>query len=252
MTGCEYEVKPWIGVTVHVDEGRQYDLYPEHPLLYVERDYIRALEHHGMNPVIIPVLNHHDDLPDYLARLDGLLMAGGGYLNLEKKLPSNPKLGQTGKERFSFELSLLQSALKMDMPILGVCRGMQMLNECHGGTLTNLQDSTHHQEIRGIPGHEPTHFIILNKHSRLSAIVGPETVMVNSRHRQIVANVGPGLKAAAWSAGDGVIEAIESEQNAWVFGMQFHPEQIYTREPRWSSLFSDFKKAAESYRSVHI
>ncbi len=245
-------MKPWIGVTVHVDEGRPDDLYPGHPLLYVERDYIRALEEHGMNPVIIPVLKDHDDVPAYLARLDGLLMAGGGYLNLEKELPADTKLGQTGKERFAFELALLQAALQMDMPILGVCRGMQMLNECHGGTLANVNDSTHHQEIRGIPGPEPTHSVNLDKHSRLSRIIGSESIKVNSRHRQIVANVGAGLKAAAWSAGDKVIEAIESEQHAWVFGTQFHPEQIYAREPRWSSLFVDFKKAAEHYRSVHI
>ncbi|WP_198162728.1 gamma-glutamyl-gamma-aminobutyrate hydrolase family protein [Halobacillus mangrovi] len=245
-------MKPWIGITVHVDDGKSDDLYPQHPLMYIESDYIKAIEVHGMHPILLPVLDDTSEIESYLSKLDGLLVTGGGYLNLDKPLPSSPDLSGTGDTRYSFEFVLLQQALNAGLPILGVCRGMQMLNEVHGGTLENLCSDHHHQEVLGIESDILTHSIELKKESKLSEILGSDYIDVNSRHRQKIFSLGNGLREVGWSSKDRVIEAIESENKSWVFGLQFHPEQLYKRDPRWSSLFNDLKRAAKQYSQTKL
>ncbi|WLR51040.1 gamma-glutamyl-gamma-aminobutyrate hydrolase family protein [Bacillus tianshenii] len=242
-------MKPWIGVTMHVDNGTEEDLYPGHSLMYVERDYIQTLEEHGMHPILLPVLKDPSEVQAYLSKLDGLLMSGGGYLNLHKKLSPTSRLSETGNERFAFEMTLLKEALKLDMPVLGVCRGMQMLNEAFAGTLRNLTSADHHQEIKGLDGAVLMHEIVLEEQSKLARIIGREVIGVNSRHRQVIDQLGEGLKAVGHSVPEYYIEAIESEQHSWVFGTQFHPEQIYSREQRWSYLFQEMREAAIQYKS---
>ncbi|WP_085506486.1 gamma-glutamyl-gamma-aminobutyrate hydrolase family protein [Thalassobacillus devorans] len=245
-------MKPWIGVTVHMDEGKEDDLYPHHPLLYVERDYIQALEEHDMNPVLIPVLSNAGNVPDYLEKLDGLIMTGGGYLNLSKPLSASTRLRETGSKRFAFEEQFLKAAVESGMPVLGVCRGMQMINEVFGGNLQNLKNNDHHQEVKGLEGSLPVHGLELDSSSYLANIIGNKPLQVNSRHRQVISQTGKGLKPVAWSKDDQLIEAIESVEDRWLIGLQFHPEQLYKKEQRWSLLFQSFKDAALAYRNSQV
>jgi putative glutamine amidotransferase len=247
----EFDAKPWIGVTVHVDSGAEEDLYPGHPLTYVERTYLDTLHRHGMKPLILPVLTKRDAMGDYLELLDGLLLTGGGYLRLDVSSRSLPGLRGTARERYDFEMALLEEALPRGMPIMGICRGCQMINEFFGGTLANLPPEgpiDHHQETKGIPGHVPVHAMRLESTSRLRMFLGQSQVMVNSFHRQAISRPGDGLKVAGQSEEDGVIEAIEGEAHPWLIGLQFHPEKLWSSESLWSNLFLSFREAALSYR----
>lgn len=151
-------MKPWIGVTTHMDKGELQDIYPNHPLLYIERHYIEALQSHNMIPILLPPISDRAEIQNYLGKLDGLLISGGGFLPLKKSSGLSLGLRETGTERYSFELSLLEEALPLRIPVLGVCRGKQMINEVCGGTLKNIDSLVeHHQEKNNIPGDTPTH-----------------------------------------------------------------------------------------------
>lgn len=226
-------MKPLIGLTAHVDRGGPEDLYPGHPLIYTDRHYIRALEDHEMIPVILPALQHADEVSRYLGHLDGIVLTGGGFLHLEKPLKLVSTLKKTGDERFVFEKALLTAALRLDMPVLGICRGM---------------NSDHHQEIKEIKGSTPTHDMTMVPETNFARMLGHKTIAINSFHRQAIDEIGIGLRVCGKSSEDGVIEALESNDHTWVFGVQFHPEQLYGVDPRWSQLFDGFQKAALAYQ----
>lgn len=245
-------MKPLIGVTVHADEGSDRDLYPNHPLFYVERHYVYALQRHNMNPVLLPVLNDYRDIYPYLELLDGLLLTGGGYLNLNETASSLPNLQGTGGERLTFECALLEEAVPCEFPILGICRGQQTINRFFGGTIVNLPEESpinHHQETDNIPGGQSTHEIHVERNSEMSQLTGIRAYdKVNSFHRQAVERPGEGLKVSAWCPEDGVIEAVESVEHPWLFGLQFHPEQLWETNNSWSRLFANMCEAAIDYR----
>lgn len=252
MMKREFKTKPWIGVTMHVDAGDAEELYPGHPLMYVERTYLDTLHRHGMKPLLLPVLTEREAICEYLAHLDGLLLTGGGYMRLDVPNLSLPGLRGTARERYDFETALLAEALPRGMPIMGICRGCQMINEFLGGTLENLPPDgpvEHHQERKGIPGHVPVHAVRLEPSSRLRECIGEARVAVNSFHRQAVFRPGRGLKVAGRCEEDGVAEVLEGETHPWLLGLQFHPEKLWAGDSLWSKLFLSFREAALSYRA---
>ncbi|WP_174614695.1 gamma-glutamyl-gamma-aminobutyrate hydrolase family protein [Virgibacillus ihumii] len=241
-------MKPLIGITAHIDNGDPNDLYPGHPLIYTDHQYVKALENHEMMVVIIPVIKNQSEIPYYLDFLDGIVLTGGGYLDLDIPIEHTSTLRGTGDERFSFESALLDSALRLNMPILGICRGMQMINEVLGGTLKTLTSDDHHQEIRGIAGSIPTHDIIITPDSKLGQMLEKNEISVNSFHRQVIDIPGKGIQVVGWSQSDGLIEAIESHHHSWVLGMQFHPEQLLEGGNHWGKLFKSLREAAVTYQ----
>ncbi|WP_017380638.1 gamma-glutamyl-gamma-aminobutyrate hydrolase family protein [Paenisporosarcina sp. TG-14] len=241
-------MKPWIGVTAHIDKGESQDIYPNHPLLYIERHYIEALQSHNMQPILLPPILDRNEIKRYLGKLDGLLLSGGGVLPLKEPSSTLPGLKGTGGERYNNELTLLQEALPLKIPILGVCRGEQMINDVCGGTLKNINGLIeHHQEKQNIPGDIPTHEIKLETSSQLGNILGNKTVQVNSFHRQCIDRLGDGLKVSALSVEDNIIEAIEGEQHPWLIGLQFHPERLWKNDSIWSNLFNNMYEATKLY-----
>jgi putative glutamine amidotransferase len=213
--------------------------------------YPRSLERTGAIPVVLPPmdLEHVDALLD---RLGGLMISGGPdvHPSVYGEEP-HAALGPTEPDLDSFELELLRRADERGMPILGICRGEQLLNIARGGTL--IQDVPeavgaevgHRQEQ---PGRVPTHTIVLAAGTRLEGVMGRQQHDVNSFHHQAVRELGRGLRATAWAA-DGVIEAIEAPDRDFVLGVQWHAESLSEREDQ-AGLFNAFVAAAARYEAA--
>ena len=205
--------------------------------------YRAAIEAHGARVIELPP----DDLLIAPDGLDGIVLTGGGDVHPRHygQRP-HPKLGQVDEARDRFELRLSQAALTRGIPLLGVCRGAQVLGVALGGDLTQDIDSQvedaekHPAGDRGMASH---HWVEIAPDSRLSTVMGARRVRVNSSHHQANARLGPGVRKAAWSQ-DGVIEAIEWGGENFVLGVQWHPERMWRRAPRQRRLFDAFVAAA--------
>ena len=145
------------------------------------------------------------------------------------------------KERDGFELGLARAALaRPDLPVLCICRGMQLLNVALGGDLvSHIPDqfgdavAHRHPELRAV-----VHPVHIDPKSRLAAILGATELSVHSVHHQAVGRLGDGLRAAAWSP-DGVIEAVESDRHGFLIGLQWHPELAALDDARQRRLFEE-------------
>lgn len=240
----------WIGLTIHSDSGTDRDLYPGYPLFYVEKAYTAALTAHGMDPVLFPVIADRRRIRSYLEKVQGLLVTGGGRL-APPEGEALPDLKGTAEERYVFERLLLEEALASGMPVLGICRGAQMINEVLQGSLINLDPSLvtrHQQDIEGMPGWRPHHRLKLTEDSRVAGWIGATDVTVNSFHRQAVHRPGRGLRVTGRAPEDGVAEVLEGTDHPWLIGLQFHPERLCRGDVRWSGLFCAFREAAKTYR----
>ncbi|HSB80411.1 MAG TPA: gamma-glutamyl-gamma-aminobutyrate hydrolase family protein [Candidatus Methylomirabilis sp.] len=227
-------MRPTIGITVHCDfserENRGYRL---------AAGYAEAVAAAGGIPLLLPVLQDTVAPDEVLARLDGLLVSGG------EKLPADaftanlrPSLADTNPVRYRYDRALLGAARQAGLPILGICRGHQMLNEVAGGSLIrnialDVPGALEHRQ--SAPGWQPVHSLRVAKGSRLDEL-GIPAGPVNSFHRQAVKEPGTGFIAVAWSP-DGLVEAIEMPGARFVLGLQFHPEKLWPREPAWLAPF---------------
>jgi len=235
---------PLIGITCSYDDDvKKFTL---------GNDYVQAIQAAGGLPVVIP---HRSDeqAAIILSKLDGLLLSGGGDIDPDyfgqELLPEN---GNIDPLRDSFELKLTRLALERGMPILGICRGMQVINVAAGGSVwqdihLSIDQPLQHSQLA--PRWYATHHIKLVQGSLLERILGRNTVRVNSFHHQIINNLGKNLVISAL-AGDNVIEAIEcSGVKNFTLGVQFHPENMYLHYPCILSIFSTFIEACAQYLS---
>lgn len=216
--------------------------------------YVQAIEEAGGYPVVLPAL---PELADQgLDLVSGLLLLGGGDMEARHfGQATSPKADYLNPLRDAFELAILNSALRRRMPVLGVCRGMQIMNVALGGGLyqdiADEQGSAFDHYREDIPN-QAVHSVSIAPDSCLASILGSTSVSVNSVHHQAVKDLAPGLKAAAW-APDGVIEGIESSgDGGFMLGVQWHPERIAETMPEHRRLFERFVKAAEGYREKRI
>ena len=236
--------KPLIGITANTlvegvkESGRRGDFENAVPQAYVD-----AVEEAGGTPLIIPLVAQRTTALRILSCLDGLLLTGGGDIDpgLFGQEP-HPKLGVVDVAKDRLESSLLSEALGADIPILGICRGMQILNVAAGGTL--IQDipsssPTRIQHAQHATAAAPSHTLCIKKGSRLASIVGTTKLRVNSYHHQAVDRVARGFVISA-TASDGITEAIESKSRRFVLGVQFHPEMIFRDFPSCFAIFKAF------------
>jgi len=207
----------------------------------IREDYLRAVAQAGGVPLLLPSVRA-DDAGDLLQRVDGLLLSGGGDVDpaLYGQKP-RPRLGRVDRRRDDFEIALAREALERDVPILAICRGQQLLNVATGGTL--LQDIP--SELEGASEHDApggrrrrSHVVELLPHTRLRAILGRDTVAVNSFHHQAVDRVGRGLVAAGRCPEDGVVEALEAADRRFVVAVQWHPESFWDQPVSFQALFA--------------
>ena len=188
------------------------------------RAYSLAVQRAGGIALILPPDDVVAESPDELLdMIDALILAGGSDIDpAAYGAQPHPETGTTWPERDRFELGLGTRALERDMPVLGVCRGMEMLNVIQGGTLNqHLDDLSLHKHT---PGVFSDHGVRLEPGSLAASVVGAERTEVKSAHHQGLDQLGDGVVASGW-ADDGVVEAIELPDRAFAVGVLWHPEE---------------------------
>ena len=208
-------MRPRIGITTSFKDQEQQ----------LNRNYVLAVEKAGGLPVIMPMLDNVTGLDTLVTMLDALIITGGPAIEvgLIGALPGD--ISPTDPVRTRNDMYVAELFLNRKKPILGICYGMQLLNAIGNGSIyadveLQLKEAGTHSKGRGATEHP----IEIEKHSLLADILGTETLQVNTRHIQALANVGDAYRISA-RADDGVIEAIEHESGR-VLGVQFHPEDM--------------------------
>jgi putative glutamine amidotransferase len=187
----------------------------------VADSYVAPLQRSGAVALLLPVDVRAPE--EMLERIDALLLIGGADVDpATYGAPHEPVTESTYPERDKFELALLLGALEREMPVLGICRGMQILNIAFGGTLLqDLGEDNHRRVIGTFDGNE--RLVTLEPGSLAARAVGEHVHVARCHHHQSVLELGEGLRVTGRAA-DGVIEAIETDNGRWVLGVQWHPE----------------------------
>jgi putative glutamine amidotransferase len=218
-------------------------------------DYRQAILHAGGE---VRVVDASIGVEEALDGVDGLLLSGGGDVDPSRYgEPPHPAISEVEPDRDAFEIGLITAARRRDLPIFGICRGVQILNVAAGGSLvqdipTQLPGAINH--CLSVPQHLPyelAHEIWVEKDSLLARLmgdrlVGSDTTEVNSRHHQAVKAVGPGFRVSA-TAPDGVIEAIEDPAARFCIGVEWHPENFW-RTGEFRALYEGFLEEAAKPR----
>lgn len=238
--------RPLIGVPTGRENSERFHGLP---LYIMNQTYIRVLESLGALPVMIPLGMSEATLQGIFERLDGLFLPGGEDIDpIHYGAAPHVKLGTTDPERDRTELLLTRWVLRSGMPFLGVCRGIQVLNVACGGSLYQDIESecpTFEKHDYMPPGYDRfrvSHQVHVEEDSHLVRAVGQQH-RVNSMHHQGIDKLGAKLRVVARSA-DGLPEAIEVPQLPYVVGVQWHPEEMATRDDTSGHLFYNFVHAA--------
>lgn len=197
---------------------------------YVFDHYAACIEKIGAAPVILPITTDKKVAEAYVERIDALIMTGGVDVNpflYGEEIAPETEVPFT--DRDTFDILLIEAALNKDIPILGICRGMQILNVYLGGSLyqdLRYYGDTKIQHVQRASHHEPVHYVEIVKDSTLHTLIGDRR-KVNSVHHQAVRTLGKGLVASATSPSDGIIEAYEAADGRRILGIQWHPEMMF-------------------------
>ena len=225
------------------------------PRFSLNQSYAKAVEAAGGIPVLIPQIEEAESLRRIYEMLDGILLPGG--LDIHPKYygqEPHPALDPTDLGLDFVETTIIPWALEDDMPVMGICRGEQVLNVVMGGTLiqdiyTQYSTTIDHREsfkrrIRDFLAHD----IAIDPDSRLRTLAGEDRIWVNTSHHQAIKRVAPGLRATAWSPDD-LVEAVESPDHFFVVAVQWHPEEMVKKHEWALRLFRAFVEAAAQRRA---
>jgi putative glutamine amidotransferase len=250
MTGSA----PLIGITADlsgVPSNRTHN--QSEPTLFLPQRYVSAVEQAGAIALILPANHSSRGLSRYMNTLDGLVISGGDFDIHPRYYGEKPinQLGTIKPQRTEFELELATSALKRDLPVLGICGGAQVINVMLGGSLyqdiaVQLPDAGEHQQSsrKRVGGHR----VQVQDGTRLHKIIGRQSLEVNTTHHQAIKTLGRGLVVNA-VAGDGVIEGIESTHHEFVLGLQWHPEVLAPRQMLQRRIFLAFASICRKHKS---
>ena len=222
-------MRPLVALTTTID-ARGGDYLQPRIALYA--NYIAALERAGLTPVLVTPGHSAEAIKQLVSLCAGLVLSGGDDID-----PSQygddpiPQLGTVNPPRDLAECRALDAAVERDLPVLGICRGHQLINVYFGGTLcqdipTEMGEAASH--VQGTPWGSHHHEATVIPGSRLAEAVGREQLEINSYHHQAIRHVAPPLEVTA-RADDGLVEAVESREHRWVVGVQWHPERHEAR-----------------------
>jgi len=241
-------MKPVIGISANIspadDPNRTFSKGTK--LHYIQEHYCQFVLIGDGVPVILPAIEDLDYVPDLISKLDGLIITGG--VDVEPSLYNENNTHSLGCDilRDRYEIELIHAARRQARAVLGVCRGIQVLNVAFGGSLyqdiPSMIDGAliHH---RFAEGKETFHNVLLTRHSILSEIFERDEIEVNSSHHQSVKELGKGLLPLAASQ-DGVIEAVHCPDDRCTYGVQWHPERIL-HDPKQADLARWFIRQAQ-------
>jgi putative glutamine amidotransferase len=202
--------------------------------------YAAAVRGAGMEPVLKEAGEDWD-----LDRVEGLLLTGG--VDVSPELYGEDAVPETDKDldmcRDRVELAMIAEAVKRDMPILAICRGLQILNVQHGGTLIQQLETTERHRRRTADPSIIVHPVRIEPGTKLAQIAGVDTWDVNSRHHQAAGRIGEGLRVSAKDPADGTIEGLERPDKRFVVGVQWHPEDQVPASHQQQKLFDAFRDA---------
>ncbi|MDX3247084.1 gamma-glutamyl-gamma-aminobutyrate hydrolase family protein [Streptomyces sp. ME18-1-4] len=228
--------RPLIAVTV----GR--DLPDRPSVLRLTENYVRVLTNAGAIPIVIVPGIDIAAVQYVMERVDGLLLPGG----IGAPDPHPRQFGEDPRPETvidadldALEIAAIHRAVRLGMPVLGICRGCQILNVALGGSLIQHLEPGDVSHLPGLPLDAEAHELRLEDGSRLAGLSGARLLRVNSLHHQAIARPAPALRVVG-RAEDGIVEAVESaDPDRWITGVQYHPEEL-TSQPAHRRLFEDF------------
>lgn len=242
LSVLEASQRPLIGISTNIDSKR----------IAVNTAYVQSVILSGGIPYMIPVTDNVEVLRQIVSRLDGIVFTGGEDIQPHYYGDTpHDKLEEVSPARDTFELMLMKMATDRNIPTLGICRGLQLMNIAFGGTLYQDLPTQHPSTInhrQENPGTIPTHTVSVVKGSKLAEVIKQEKLQVNTFHHQAIKQLAPRFKAVAWSP-DSVIEAIEAYPVRSIMGVQFHPE-IFTAagDTTMCQLFKLLINKADTFR----
>src|SRR5437867_6191041 len=233
--------KPWIGIPTRYHEKSEY--------IGQIRHYLDAILWAGGLPLMIPTVDDRDIIADYIKRVDGVLLPGSPT-DIDPKhygAAAHDRLGKLYPERDATDFAILDLVdSEPNMPVLGICFGIQSLNVHRGGSLVQdipalVESAVTHDEDNDKPA--ARHMVRIAEDSLIGRLVGRAQLEVNSYHHQAVEKPGRNLRPVAF-ANDGVIEAVEDTAGRFIVGVQWHPERGWKEDPFSKTLFSAFIEQA--------
>lgn len=233
--------RPMIGISTSLtsDNCGAFALYPR---IYVNKDYVDAVIKNGGIPLIIPMTADKETIIEQMSMVDGLILSGGHDV-FPHNYGEEPKqnLGEVLPIRDKYDFMLLSEAKKRKIPILGICRGCQIINVFEGGSL--YQDLSYIKSeveiIKHSQDHSPemkTHTAIVEKGTKIYEIFGENEIMINSFHHQALKDIAKEYKVTV-RAKDGVVEAIENMNYPFLVGVQWHPEMLHKHHDDANRIF---------------
>lgn len=231
-------MKPIIGLVPLIDEKKES--------FWMLPGYMNGITEAGGIPVMLPLTHDEGEIEELLDHMHGILLTGGHDVSpaLYNEKPLK-ECAQTIEERDRMEMILLKKTLERDMPVLGICRGIQFLNVFTGGTLYQdlpTQRPTKTEHHQSPPYDIPVHEVTIKDDSKLFKLLGKRSIRVNSYHHQAIKDIGEDLKIMAISE-DGLTEAVEMPDKRFVWAVQWHPEFAYKKDDVQRKIFEEFVKS---------
>lgn len=227
--------KKIIGIVPLVDYGRDS--------LWLVPGYMEGIAHAGGLPIMLPLTSNTDIIEQLVQMCDGFLMTGGQDVSPSiYNAPKTALCGECSAERDHMETVLLEKALAADKPVLGICRGIQLLNAFLGGTLYQDIPTEYPSELKhhqAPPYDVPSHEINILSETPLYQIFGKDRIAVNSYHHQAIKDLSPQLKVMALAT-DGLAEAVYMPNKLFVWALQWHPEFSYRTDENSRRIFEAF------------